>query len=171
MRVRFCPRGGLTVVAHSCYAMNGLMMERGQTMRKPGLVLGAFLCVGLLLAGCDKRSAAGGAAAAKGSALVAELTDATFGAQSAQGVMLVDFWAPWCGPCRTQGPIVETVAARVGNAARVVKVNVDHAPQTAQQYGVRSIPTLILLKNGKPVKQFVGVTQADELVAAVNAAQ
>ena len=76
MRVRFCPRGGLTVVAHSCYAMNGLMMERGQTMRKPGLVLGAFLCVGLLLAGCDKRSAAGGAAAAKGSALVAELTDA-----------------------------------------------------------------------------------------------
>ena len=84
--------------------------------------------------------------------------------------MLVDFWAPWCGPCRMQGPLVETVAGRLGKTAKVAKVNVDQASQTAQKFGVQSIPTLIVLKDGKPFKPFVGVTQPDELIAAVKAA-
>ena len=94
-----------------------------------------------------------------------------FAAQTAQGVMLVDFWAPWCGPCRRQGPIVEQVAEQLGAAAKIAKVNVDEAPKTAQKFGIESIPTLIVFKDGKPVKQFEGLTQAADLVAAIKAAQ
>jgi thioredoxin 1 len=100
-----------------------------------------------------------------------ELDDTTFAAQTGQGVVLVDFWAPWCGPCRTQGPIVEKAAAQLGDTVKVAKVNVDQAPQTAQQFSIRSIPTLIVFKDGKMVRQFIGLTQADKLVAAVKVAQ
>lgn len=135
----------------------------------------AAMCGCVLLAGCGKP-ASSAAPAEKGAAdasaaRVIELNDMNFGAQTAQGVVLVDFWAPWCGPCRTQGPLVEKAAELVGSAAKVAKVNVDDAPQTATKFGISSIPTLIVFKDGKPGKQFVGVTQAEELVAAMRAAQ
>jgi len=132
-----------------------------------------LVCACLMFTGCDKvkETPKPGPSEAASAVHVPELNDSTFGSQPAPGVMLVDFWAPWCGPCRTQGPILEKAAAQIGASARVFKVNVDNAPQTAQKYGVSSIPTLIVFKNGKPVKQFVGVTQADDLVAAVQAAQ
>ena len=138
-------------------------------------IAGLLMVSGVLVfAGCEKvtptvvRAADG--AAGKTAAGVAELNDTTFAAQTAQGVALVDFWAPWCGPCRTQGPIVEKVASQLGDAVKVAKVNVDQAPQTAKKFGISSIPTLIVFKDGKSVKQFVGVTQAEELLAAVKAA-
>jgi len=102
---------------------------------------------------------------------VVELTDGNFADEISEGVTLVDFWAPWCGPCRSQGPIVEEVAAHVGDKATVAKVNVDDAPKAANRFGIRSIPTLIVFRDGKPVEQFVGVTQRHVLVSAIENAQ
>lgn len=101
---------------------------------------------------------------------VKELTDANFTASVQSGVALVDFWAPWCPPCRTQGPIVESLADVFDGSAVVAKVNVDENGGVAGNYGVESIPTLVLLRDGKEVKRFVGLRQQDELTEALNAA-
>ena len=72
-------------------------------------------------------------------------------------LMMVDFWADWCGPCKMLGPVIEDLAARYDGKALVGKVNVDDDPQLAQRYGVMSIPTVIFLKNGKEIDRKVGV--------------
>jgi thioredoxin 1 len=99
-----------------------------------------------------------------------ELNDQDFNEVTKEGLVLVDFWAPWCGPCHMQGPILERVAARVGEAATIVKVNVDEATQTAVSYRIQSIPTLVLLKNGEAVNSFVGVQDEATLVEAIEKA-
>ena len=71
--------------------------------------------------------------------------------------VIIDFWAPWCGPCRTQGPILEQVSDKVGDRAIVAKVNVDEEPGLSAPFGVQAIPTLVVLKAGKVVQRFVGV--------------
>ena len=155
-----CPRQG-----------NG---REGETMMKKSVVAVAALCVcgSVWLAGCSKqRQAPVEEAAADKAGAVLDLTDETFDAAVAEGVVLVDFWAPWCPPCRVQGPLVDEAAGLIGDAAKVAKVNVDIGKKSAQKFGVQSIPTLIVFKDGKPVKQFVGVTQPGELVAAVKAAK
>jgi len=104
-------------------------------------------------------------------ATVVELTDSNFSETIEEGVTLVDFWAPWCGPCMMQGPIVERVAEKVGDKAKVAKVNVDEAQAAAAELGIRAIPTVFVFKDGKPVEQFVGVTPEDKLVSAIDKAQ
>jgi thioredoxin 1 len=104
-------------------------------------------------------------------ATVAELNDVNFSEGIKGCVALVDFWAPWCAPCLMQGPIVEQVAARVGDKAKVVKVNVDESLGVAMQLGIQNIPTLIVFKDGTPVQQFLGVTREDALVSAIEEAQ
>jgi thioredoxin 1 len=99
-----------------------------------------------------------------------ELTSLTFKEAIASGVTLVDFWAPWCGPCKLQIPILETVAEAIGDRATVAKVNVDEYPAPAAEYGVRGIPTLILFKDGAVVQQMVGVQQKDLLIQAIESA-
>jgi thioredoxin 1 len=84
--------------------------------------------------------------------------------------VLIDFWAPWCGPCRMQGPILDAVAAQIGEVAIVGKVNVDEEPALAQRFGVQSIPTLVILKKGQIVQRFVGVQQAPGLLSALQQA-
>jgi len=88
-------------------------------------------------------------------------------ANSASGVTLIDFWAPWCGPCQTQGKILEQVEPKIAGLAAFQKVNVDEDRALAQQYGIRGIPTLVILKHGKEVERFVGVRDAETLIAAV----
>ena len=102
---------------------------------------------------------------------VIDLDGTTYDDTVKSGVVLVDFWAPWCGPCKMQTPILEKVAAAVGDKAVISKVNVDEAPELAAKYGIRSIPTLILLKDGENKQQFVGLQQEAALVSAIEAEQ
>lgn len=99
-----------------------------------------------------------------------ELTSENFDQTVQQGVTLVDFWAPWCGPCRMQTPILEQLAPQVVGRARIAKVNVDEEPEIAARFGIRSIPTLILFKDGAVRQQFIGVQQASKLLAAIEGA-
>ena len=94
-----------------------------------------------------------------------------FNKEIAAGVVLVDFWAPWCPPCRRQGPIVDDVAEKAKAYGKVIKLNVDDEPAVASKYGIRSIPTLIIFKDGEIQKQFQGLTKASTLIAAMKAAE
>jgi thioredoxin 1 len=87
------------------------------------------------------------------------------------GVVLVDFWAPWCGPCKMQTPILEKVVTAIGDKAVIAKVNVDENPELAAKYGIRSIPTIILLKDGENKQQLIGLQQEAALVSAIEAEQ
>ena len=78
-------------------------------------------------------------------------------------VVLVDFWAPWCGPCMMQGPILDELAGEVGDSAVIAKVNVDENNELAGQYGIMSIPALKIFKNGELVGELMGVHQKDQL--------
>lgn len=101
---------------------------------------------------------------------MADVTDQTFETDVLKSAtpVLVDFWAVWCGPCQVQGPIVEEVATALGDKAKVLKLNVDENPMYAQKFGIMSIPTLMIFKNGSVVKQFIGVTSKESLVGELN---
>ena len=77
--------------------------------------------------------------------------------------VLVDFWAPWCGPCRMVAPIVEELAKEYSAKAKFAKVNVDESPTVASSYGIMSIPTIIIFKGGKPAEQIIGYKPKNEL--------
>ena len=96
------------------------------------------------------------------------LGDSNFKNTISKGVSLVDFWAEWCTPCKIQGPIVNDVAETIGDKANICKLDVDSNKKTAAQYGIRSIPTIIIFKDGEIVKKFTGVKTKGVLLKAVN---
>jgi thioredoxin 1 len=102
---------------------------------------------------------------------IQEVSDATFENEvlRASTPVLIDFWAPWCGPCRAIAPFVEELANEYAGKLKVVKMNVDDNPRTPAQYGVRGIPNLIVFKNGEVQQQVVGAVPKAHLVKAVTA--
>ncbi len=104
------------------------------------------------------------------SALVSSITDAEFQATVAEGVTLVDFWAPWCGPCKMVAPVLDELAGELQGQARFAKVNIDDNPEVAGSFGIMSIPTLLLFKDGKPVGKLVGAQPKANLKAFVEQA-
>ena len=102
---------------------------------------------------------------------VESLAENDFDAAVASGVCVVDFWAPWCGPCRMMAPLFESVAAELADRpVRFYRVNVDEAPAAAGRFGVQSIPTLLVLKDGVEADVSVGVTPPAKLRSMVEAA-
>jgi thioredoxin 1 len=102
---------------------------------------------------------------------VIELTDDTFDATiNGDMPVLVDFWAPWCGPCKMLTPVIEQIANEYAGKAVVCKMNTDDQRQAAIQFGISAIPTIILFKDGQMVKKWVGLTQKSVLTAAIDEA-
>ena len=98
---------------------------------------------------------------------VEHLTEDNFAEKIASGVVLADFFATWCGPCRMLGPIVEEIGEEAGGAFAVYKVDVDEAQDVAMDYGVMSVPTLIIFRNGEEVQRMVGVQPKPAILAAI----
>ena len=104
---------------------------------------------------------------------IKELSDQSFEAEVLQSTepVLVDFWAPWCGPCRMIAPLVEELATENADAVKVAKINIDESPSTAATYGVSSIPTMMIFKNGEVIDRFVGVQPKSRLQDAIEQAK
>ncbi|MCE5170098.1 thioredoxin [Paenibacillus profundus] len=96
---------------------------------------------------------------------IVNVSDQTFKTEveGQEGVVLVDFWAPWCGPCKMLAPILDELDGEISSQATIAKVNVDENPESASRFGVMSIPTIIVFKDGQPVDKVVGVNSKDAL--------
>ncbi|EJF00771.1 thioredoxin [Liquorilactobacillus mali] len=97
--------------------------------------------------------------------MIKELTDSTFEKETSTGVTLTDFWATWCGPCRMQSPVVEQLAEEMGDKVTFAKVDVDQNQATASEFGIMSIPTLLIKKDGQVVDTLVGYHPKERLQA------
>lgn len=99
---------------------------------------------------------------------IVNVSDQSFKSEvEGQGTVLVDFWAPWCGPCKMIAPVLEELDGEIGSQLKIAKLNVDDNPESASRFGVMSIPTLIVFKNGEPVDKVIGFQSKDALKSVV----
>ncbi|HLR71205.1 MAG TPA: thioredoxin [Pseudogracilibacillus sp.] len=99
---------------------------------------------------------------------IVDVNDQNFSQETSEGLVLVDFWAPWCGPCKMIAPVLEELDGDMGDTVKIAKLNVDDNQETAGKYGVMSIPTLLLMKDGNVVDQVVGFQPKEALAELVN---
>lgn len=100
---------------------------------------------------------------------IVQISDDTFNNEvESSSTVLVDFWAPWCGPCKMIAPVLEEIDGEVGDKLKIAKLNVDDNPESASKFGVMSIPTLIIFKDGQPVDKVVGFQSKDALKSVVS---
>lgn len=99
------------------------------------------------------------------------LTDDNFDKTIKKGIVLVDFYATWCGPCKVLSPIIEEIAGEIGNKAKIAKMDVDKNGKTPSKYNIRYLPTVIILKNGEVSETFVGLQTKETLMTAINELQ
>lgn len=95
-------------------------------------------------------------------------TDKSFSSEISEGLVLVDFWAPWCGPCKMIAPVLEELDGEMSDRVKIVKIDVDENQETASNFGIMSIPTLVLFKDGQPVDKVVGFNPKEALVKLIN---
>lgn len=94
---------------------------------------------------------------------ITHATDQTFANETGSGLVLVDFWAPWCGPCKMIAPVLEEIDSEIGDKLKIVKVDVDENQETASKFGIMSIPTLLVLKDGEIVDKVIGFQPKEAL--------
>lgn len=99
---------------------------------------------------------------------IEHVTDQNFAEKTAEGLVLIDFWAPWCGPCKMIAPVLDEIDAEMGDKVKILKLNVDENQETAGKFGVMSIPTLLLMKDGNIVDQVIGFQPKEALVNVIN---
>lgn len=99
--------------------------------------------------------------------MVLELNESNFSNEINDGIVIVDFWAPWCGPCRKLGPVLEEVAKELEGRVKVCKLNTDDSPKLAQDFSISAIPSVILFKDGEPIERMVGLTPKSTIISNV----
>ncbi|CAH0346289.1 thioredoxin [Bacillus sp. CECT 9360] len=99
---------------------------------------------------------------------IVNATDQSFTTETGEGLVLADFWAPWCGPCKMIAPVLQELDSEMGDKVKIVKVDVDENQETAGKFGVMSIPTLLLFKNGEVVDKVVGFQPKEALAELVS---
>ncbi|MBM7571984.1 thioredoxin [Aquibacillus albus] len=99
---------------------------------------------------------------------IVNANDQSFNTETSEGVVLADFWAPWCGPCKMIAPVLEEIDSEMSDKVKIVKLDVDENQETAGKHGVMSIPTLLLFKEGEVVEQIIGFQPKEALVELIN---
>lgn len=145
-----------------------ILLETNWNLLLPVLFL-ALIVIFLIFRMYKMRHMITSGGGAESSEHVIELQDRNFEKTISTGVSLVDFWAPWCAPCRIQGPIVNDLANEMHTSANICKLDVDQNKKTAAKYAIRSIPSILIFKDGRMVKQLVGVKPKNTLIKEINA--
>lgn len=131
------------------------------------IAISMVVMAGVLAFTPETKNTSGSSANSEKNGNIVTLTDFNFKSETNKGLILVDFWAPWCSPCRRIAPILEEIASEMQGSITIGKLNVDDHQKYPQQFGIQGIPTMILFKDGKEVKRFVGLQSKDILKAEI----